>query len=137
MMKKKGIRRALAVFVAAIALIALAATPAQAATYFNCPAGTGCMWSNKDGGGTRTIVAFGTYGSDRCYTMYGTSFDNVASSASADYGNGWDLVIYAADHCAWGVFARLDIHTSSFVNFTGALSYFNDSATSFMITHVL
>lgn len=132
---KKSFQRILAVGLATIALIVIAAVPAQATVYHGCPSGVGCMWYDKDGAGTRLTIAVGTYGTEQCWSISGLPGDNKTSSASADYGNGLDLQIYASADCSWGVFARVNVLSSNFVNFTGALSYFNDSASSFKITH--
>lgn len=132
----KNIKRVIAVALAAVVLLAVAAVPAYATVYHGCPAGTGCVWADKDGGGSMLIIAVGTYGTDQCWN-FGGSGDNITSSASADYGNGWDLQLYSTSGCTGGVFTRQNVHSSSFVNFTGALSYFNDSASSFKITHAL
>jgi len=136
-------KRRIAVILALLLTMGLAAaspasaagptTPTPLTTFFNCPAGTGCIWTNVNGGGTRMIISVGSYGTDQCWNL--TTSDTLwhtGSSASADYGNNYDLFVYATLGCTVrSAFDYQVVDSSSFENWGG--TYFNDKSASFKI----
>jgi hypothetical protein len=130
---KKRIAAALTALAIAAGIVLVAAEPAQAYSYWGCPEGVGCMWVNSGGGGSRIVVSVSNTGYNTCRLMP-AGWNDVASSASGDFGGGWEMAVYKDSTCSNGspwvrYFAG---HSESY---TGLLAYFNDITSSFAIIH--
>jgi len=132
---KKKIAAVLTTLAIAVGIVLAAGTPASATVYFNCPSGVGCVWKDKDGGGIKLVISVGTFGTNTCWNFAPTNND-ITSSASADYGSGWDLKLYQDVNCDEGSPYNYGLHSSHFVNFTGSNFAYNDIMSSFKIVQL-
>lgn len=129
---KRKISAILAALGLAAALVVVAAAPAQATVYWNCASGVACVWSGANGTGTKVTISVGTYGTNTCWT-FTSAFNDVLSSASADFGSGYDLVLYKDAGCAngfWSINTQV-VYSPNSESYGG--EYFNDIASSFEI----
>lgn len=122
-------KKILATLLVAVGLVAVSAAPAQAYVYWNCSNGVACVWVNSGGGGSKATLAVGQYGYGQCHNFNSTWNDKI-SSASADFGGGWDLQLYYDANCH-GELAS--IYTTMSISFTGIRAWQNDEASSFAI----
>lgn len=96
-------------------------------TWWNCPAGIGCGWTEFNGGGFKDQYSVGDYGTyPNCHYL-DVTFANRLSSASADYGSGYDLKLFdSVIACVGGT--TLVVTSSHSVNFSGVFASFNNDA---------
>lgn len=86
------------------ASVVLSATPAQASTeiFTQCPSGTGCVWTDPDGTGTRYTISVGNSGVNICHNLPG-ALDNKVTSILDSYGSyaghKLDLYLYSTYNC--------------------------------------
>lgn len=81
------------------------ATPAQASTdvFTDCPSGTGCVWNDHNGLGTRYIISVGNSGVNVCHNLPGAVDNQVTSildSYSSYAGHKLDLILYSTYNCS-------------------------------------
>lgn len=135
---RQKLMRVLLVFTLVLGITLVAQAPANATVYFNCPSGVACMWVNTNGGGTKLTIAVGQFGYDTCWGLATNHpLYHAASSASADFGGGWDLVAYSQPNCGTdSLFDRQEVPSSRFENWGGGCCWFNDEVESFRIEHI-
>lgn len=134
---RQKLMRVLLVLALVLGITLVAQAPANATIYFNCQNGVACMWENNNGGGYKMTISVGSYGYDTCWNLTTSNpLYHGASSASADFGGGWDLVVYSRPGCdSSSLFDRQEVPSSRFENWGGGCCWFNDEAESFRIEH--
>jgi hypothetical protein len=135
-MTKRNLQRAGVVLAAFLLLTLGIAVPANATVYYDCPSGVGCMWVNTNGGGNYLIIAESIAGDDVCHNFGTGPWNDVISSASADYGSGFGLMLYENAGCNFPVITKFYVRSSSFYNFTGIDGWFNDTASAYKVCKV-
>ena len=108
---KRKIASILTALAIAAGLVTVIATPAQAALPWDCPVGTGCVWLDYGGVGTRGVITVGTNHVGQCWNFTST-FNDAVSSASVSYGSGHFLRLYRDANCANNIWYR-DITVSN------------------------
>jgi len=76
----------------------VAAAPAQAHNQWQCPHGQSCLFSNIDGGGWIFNIVWSGNPRNTCVNLP-WQYRNQASSVVADFGSGWDLMLYQDYGC--------------------------------------
>jgi len=97
--------------------------------------GNGCVWTDINGGGTRLTFSVSWAGYNTCHNLPAAQ-DDAVSSASSDYGGGWDLKLFRDYNCSLSNFHDYILHSSVFANFNGAnclIICYNDQFSSFRI----
>lgn len=85
--------------------------------WWNCAAGVGCEWILGSGGGDKITHSVGSRGIGNCY--YDPSpYAGNTSSASADYGSGYDLKIWLSVLGCTGT-SYIIVYSSHSANFSG------------------
>lgn len=128
---KRRVGAIVAALLAVIGFTFVVAEPAFATTYYDCQNGIACVWIGTNPPTGRMDIAVGNYGYNTCHN-FSQTFNNDISAVSADFGGGWDIVLYDAANCDWGADSFI-VPSSSFKSMTGFLAWFNDRASSFMI----
>jgi hypothetical protein len=108
---------------------AVAATPAYAHYQWGCPHGVACLFEHINGGGDDLLLIWSAWERNVCHAVP-ANWRTKASSASADYGNDWDLVLYERPNCQ-PLYGR--INSPGTMNFTNTRAYLNDDVESFAI----
>lgn len=72
-------------------------TPAMA-SYSNCPAGAGCVYTSALGQGQQGVIPFSEFSGGTCHVIR-APFTNDVESAKADYGSGHYLLFYVDSRC--------------------------------------
>ena len=127
---KRRIQAALVTLLLMVGIVIVAGTPAYATVYHGCPSGTGCFWYDANGLGPRVTIQVGGTGYNTCHSLLGSA-GNSASSMSADYGGGWDLVLWRDFGCT-GLRSCVAM-TSEFVPSFDVFGCWNDTASSYAI----
>lgn len=91
------IKRLLAALGVAALILALSASPAHA-SFANCPAGTGCVYTGPLGQGSQGVIPYSGFGDGGCHNFV-SPFNNNIESAVADYGNGHGLQFWTNAGC--------------------------------------
>lgn len=131
---KQRIVSMLTVLAMAAAILVATAAPANATVYWNCPSGHGCVWMDANGSYHKIDIAFSVAQPNVCYNLTG-AWNDAVSSASSDYGSGWDLMLFWDANCGDSSWDFAVISSRS-VSFTGLKSWFNDEASSYMIAMI-
>jgi hypothetical protein len=93
-------KRILAIFAGllmAAGLTLVTAAPAQAYTW-NCPDGTGCVYTGYSGNGSGVVLSVGQYGHGICHN-FDPPFVNSISSVVESYGSDFDILLYPDPNC--------------------------------------
>ena len=132
-------RRRITVLAAAILLAlsvsVVAASPAQAHKQWQCPHGQSCLFLNFDGGGWIMPIVWSTTPKYTCVSLV-SFYRNEASSVVADFGSGWDLVLYENVDCSdvfRAVFRSPTHKNFAWCNTCNPLNYLNDDVEAFRI----
>jgi len=140
---KKKILAVLTGLLLVLGITLATATPA-AASYSQCPAGTGCVFIDSGGNGAYAVLAFSIFQHDLCWNFSGinTALVNSISSAKADYGSGWGIRLYMARDCNTSNGATFSLHHKSTSDMNNWLycdkfgGNCNDDAESFAIEQI-
>ena len=115
-------------------------SPALATSYYGCPNGVACFWVDAGGGGSRLTLPISFYTPGACWSLaHNGGFWNTITTASIDYGNGWDIRMYDSDNCTiTNTFSYQNLYNppSHSTVYTGALAWWNDRTSSFKILHL-
>lgn len=78
--------------VVALGMIFGLAAPAQAAPWWGCPAGVGCVYTGYNGNSSMVVLSVGQYGVNICH-RFDSPFVNSVSSVTETYGSDLDILI--------------------------------------------
>lgn len=132
---KKRILAALAALLMVTGISVAVAAPAQAHNRWECPHGQSCLFLNVDGGGWIFNIVWSANPKDTCVDLP-SFYRNDASSVVADFGSGWDLLLYEDIQCGDYFPDRFTSPTSrNFVwcNTCNSYAHLNDDVESFKI----
>jgi hypothetical protein len=114
----------------ALSMNAVAAAPAHAHEQWGCPHGVSCLFTGFDGGGNWLQLRWSTTPHNQCVNLP-ENWRNVTASASADYGNGWNLTLYENLNCSdifWDT-----LYSPEAYNFKNSRAHLLDDVESFLI----
>jgi hypothetical protein len=113
-----------------LSMSAVAVAPAYAHDQWGCPHGQACLSEDLNGGGDELRLPWSTTPRNQCYNLP-LSWRDRAKSASADYGNNWNLTLYENTNCSdvfWDT-----LHSPEAYNFQNTRGHLFEDVESILI----
>lgn len=132
---RRKILSILTTFILVTGLTFVIASPARAHNQWQCPHGQSCLFLNFDGGGWIYNIVWSANPRDTCVNLP-SFYRNDASSVVADFGSGWDLILYENIQCGdtfRDAFKSPTHKNFAWCNTCNPLNHLNDDVESFRI----
>src|SRR6187455_106752 len=97
-LRVRRIRVAIAGLLLGASTAVVAVQAPAAASYSDCPAGTGCVFTRAFGDGTMSVIPYSGFGDGGCHFIR-APFTNNVQSAKSDYGSGHWLRFWQTSNC--------------------------------------